>query len=318
MSRRYDADFQIFHNVNFYTLSSTQGQPGVEKKIVNSYLMKDGSRFTDIPGYETIEFSEEMQNRDPRLSQTVRAPGYTRIGETKKLVPDFAATVTGYQLIKYITETVYDSYEKAVNDLPVFRYAEVLLNYAEAKAERENLAQADIDKSIKLLRERAGIPNLDLALATANPDPYLAGQYTHISGTNKGAILEIRRERTVELIMEGFRWDDLMRWKEGHLLAEQFKGMYFSGLGNYDLDDDGTIDVVIYSGTKPTAQGPQYLKLGTEIVLENGENGGLMLVNSQIPKTFDENKDYLYPLPIEERLLNPNLTQNPGWEDGLD
>lgn len=318
LTRRFLADLQIFHNVNFYLLSSTQGRPGVEKKIIDSYLMKDGSRFTDIAGYKTMQFFGEMQNRDPRLTQTVRGPGYTRIGDTKKLVSDFAATVTGYHLIKYVTEPIYDSYEKAVNDLPVFRYAEVLLNYAEAKAERGTITQADIDKSVKLLRDRVGMPNLNVAAVNATPCSFLAGMYSHVSGANKGVILEIRRERTIELIMESFRWDDLMRWKEGHLLAEQFKGMYFPGVGNFDLDNDGTIDVVIYTGTKPSTKGPQYIKLDADIVLENGANGGLILVNSQITKVFDENKDYLYPIPIEERLLNPSLTQNPGWVDGLD
>lgn len=318
LTRRFLADQQVYHNVNFYLLSSTQGQPGVEKKTVNSYLMNDGRRFTDTPGYESRQYYEEMQNRDPRLTQTVRGPGYMRIGETKKLVPDFAATVTGYHLIKYVAEPIYDSYEKSVNDLPVFRYAEVLLNYAEAKAERGTLGQSDLDKSIKLLRDRVGMPNLDMAAVNTDPCSYMAGMYTLVTGANKGVILEIRRERTVELIMESFRWNDLMRWKEGHLLAEPFKGMYFPGTGSYDLDNDGITDVVIYTGTKPGTKGPQYMKLNSDVVLENGESGGVILVNSQIPKVFDENKDYLYPIPIEERLLNHQLSQNPGWDDGLD
>jgi hypothetical protein len=95
----------------------------------------------------------------------------------------------------------------------------VLLNFAEAKAELGTLTQADIDRSIKLLRDRVGMPNLDMAAANANPDPYLASQYINVTGPNKGVILEIRRERGIELVMEGFRWDDLMRWKEGHLVA---------------------------------------------------------------------------------------------------
>ena len=317
LSRKYSADLQIYHNLNFYTLSSTYGQPGLEKKIVNSYLMKDGSRFTDIQRYDTLQYYAEMQNRDPRLSQTVRGPGYTRIGESLELVPDFGATVTGYQMIKFVAAPAWDAAGRSVTDIPIFRYGEVLLNYAEAKAERGTITQSDIDKSIKMLRNRVGMPDMDVAAANANPDPYLSEMYTHVSGSNKGVILEIRRERTIELVMEDFRWDDIMRWKEGHLLTRQFKGMYFPGTGSYDLNNDGDADVVIYTGKKPSKKGPQYLKLGTDILLENGENGGSIVINPQIPKTFNEDKDYLYPIPIEERLLNPNLTQNPGWEDGL-
>lgn len=314
MARRFSNDQQLWHNVNYYTITASYGRPGLEKKLVNSYLMKDGTRFTDKPDFNKIEFYEEVQNRDPRLSQTIRTPGYTRIGNTNPLVPDFGATVTGYQLIKFVTAQTEDSYNRSFNDIPIFRYAEVLLNYAEAKAELGQLTQADIDMSIKLLRDRVGMPNLDMAAANADPDPYLASQYTNVSGANKGVILEIRRERRIELVMESYRWDDLMRWKEGHLVTEQFKGMYFPGPGQYDLDKNGKIDVVIYEGTKPTTKGPQYLKLGSEIVLENGSAGGLILVNSNIDKTFTEDRDYLYPVPIQEMLLNKNLTQNPNWK----
>ncbi len=150
--------------------------------------------------------------------------------------------------------------------------------------------------------------------ANAQPDPYLADQYRQVQGANQGVILEIRR---IELVMKNFRWDDLMRWKEGRLLTEPFRGMYFPGPGGYDLDRDGSTDVVIYEGTKPTEKGLQYLKLGSEIDLQNGKSGGSILINRNISKSFDEEKHYLYPIPIQERQLNPELTQNPGWNDGL-
>ncbi len=317
LARKFSNDLQVWHNVNYYTITASYGRPGLEKQLVNSYLMKDGSRFTDRPRYDTLQFFEECQNRDPRLAQTVRTPGYTRIGNTVKLVPDFGATVTGYQLVKFVTDESTDSYNRSVNSMPIFRYAEVLLNYAEAKAELGTLTQADLDKSIKLLRNRVGMPNIDMAAANATPDPYMAAQYINLFPNNKGVILEIRRERRIELVMESYRWNDIMRWKEGQALTRQFKGMYFPGLGKYDLDRDGKIDVVIYEGTKPTEKGPQYLKLGSEIVLEKDKQGGYILINKQIGKTFDETKDYLFPIPIQERLLNRNLTQNPNWKDGL-
>ena len=98
--------------------------------------------------------------------------------------------------------------------------------------------------SIKLLRDRIGMPNLNLVNANATPDPYMENQYPAVSGTNKGVILEIRRERGIELIMEGFRWNDVMRWKAGALMTRTFKGIYFPGVGEYDMDKNGTIDLI--------------------------------------------------------------------------
>ncbi len=314
LARQFSSSLQIFHNVNYYTITSSYGKPGLEKKLVNSYLMQDGTRFTDLPGYDTMQFYTEAQNRDPRLGQTIRLPGYTRIGSEVKRAPDFGATVTGYQLTKYVTSESDDSFRKSYNPLSILRFAEVLLNYAEAKAELGTLTQADLDKSINKIRDRVQIPDLRLATANENPDPYLANQYRNVAGANKGVILEIRRERRIEMVMENLRWNDLMRWKEGRLLTETFKGMYFPGPGKYDLDGDGRGDVHIYTGTKPTEAGVFYLKLGSEVDLENNDNGGNILVNRNIPKKFNEQRDYLYPVPTQELLLNPKLEQNPNWQ----
>ena len=315
LARQYSPEIPFVHSVNFYTLSASYGRPGVLRSVINSYLMKDGSRFTDIPNYKTMQFYEETQNRDPRLSQTIRTPGYKRIGETVTSVPDFSTCITGYQYIKFVLEPKFDT-GNCTNDMPIFRYAEVLLNYAEAKAEKGTITQSDIDKSVKLLRDRVGMPNLNVAFSNANPDPYLEGEYPNVSkGINKGVILEIRRERRIELIREGFRWDDLLRWKEGKRLERVFYGMYFPGIGTYDLDRDGKIDLEIYSGKKPaTVPGRQYQKIG-ELVLENGEAGGQIITNPTIEKHWTEGKDYFYPIPTQERQLNQNLTQNPGWDD---
>jgi hypothetical protein len=315
LGRDFSDQLQVYHNLNYYTMTASYGKPGLEKKLVNSYLMADGTRFTDMKGYETMQFYDEVQKRDPRLAQSIRTPGYTRIGESTPLVPEFGATVTGYQLIKFVSEPKWDTFGKDITDMPIFRYAEVFLNFAEAKAEKGTLTQDDLDISTKLTRGRVGMPNISLADANAKPDPYQAQMYTKLSGKNVGVILEIRRERRIELLMENFfRWDDIIRWKEGQLLTKQFKGMYFPGPGSYDLDKNGKVDLVIYEGTKPTVPGAQLLKLGSEILLENGAKGGNIVVNGHINKKFDENKDYLYPIPKQERLLNTNLSQNPNWE----
>ncbi len=316
LAREYSAVVPFVHSVNFYTLSVSFGRPGVLKHVVDSYLMADGSRFTDIPGHEKMGWYEESQNRDPRLSQTIKTPGYRRIGETKTTLPDFASAITGYQYIKYVQSAQFDQ-GNCVNDMPIFRYAEVLLNYAEAKAELGTLTQQDLDISIRNLRDRVGMPNISLEKSNADPDPFLADQYRGVNGANKGVILEIRRERRIELIREGHRWHDIIRWKEGQLLSRTFKGMYFPGTGTYDLDKDGTIDLEIFQGTRPPlVPGRQYIQIG-EVVLENGVNGGNIITNPTVQKTWDENKDYLYPIPTQERILNPNLSQNPGWIDGI-
>lgn len=314
LSRQYSAAVPYVHSANFYILSASFGRPGMVKQLVNSYLMKDGTRFTDKPNFEKISFYEETQNRDPRLSQTIRTPGYKRIGATTTSVPDFATSVTGYQYIKYILAPVFDA-GQSTNDMPIIRYAEVLLNYAEAKAELGKLTQSDIDRSIKLLRDRVGMPNLLLSAATASPDPYLLTAYPNVSRSGMtGVILEIRRERRVELVKEGLRYQDLLRWKEGAKVAQPFYGMYFPGVGEYDLDQDGKLDLVIYQGTAPIKKpGVQYQKLG-ELVLENGSNGGRIVNLPDIDKKWIESKDYYYPIPTQELQLNDKLKQNEGWD----
>ncbi|HMR83863.1 MAG TPA: RagB/SusD family nutrient uptake outer membrane protein, partial [Niabella sp.] len=223
---------------------------------------------------------------------------------------DFNATMTGYQPIKWMNIAAMDGSSQSYQDLLIFRFGEVLLNYAEAKAELGTLTQADIDMSVKRLRDRVGMPNLDIAGANANPDAYQAAIYKNVNGANKGVILEIRRERRIELVMENSnRWDDLMRWKEGHLLATPFKGMYFPSAGLYDLDRNGTPELEIYSGAKPPETGPYQLPVSE---LDRGTYGNI-ITNVNIAKTFNENRDYLWPLPVEDLTLNTNLKQNPGW-----
>ena len=320
LARNYNAAYSVVHSSANYTLVGSMGRPGMTKKIVDSYLMADGSRFTDKAGYKTMQFAEETKNRDPRLSQTIRTPDYTRIGETKALAPDLSSTITGYQPIKYVTTTDKDSYEKSDIDLIIFRTAEIYLNYAEAKAELGTLTQGDIDISIKKLRDRVGMPNLNMSDANASPDPYLESEvtgYPNVTGDNKGVILEIRRERTIELAQEGFRYYDMMRWKEGKSFEQPLYGMYFPGPGEYDLDGDGNLDVCLYENSAPSdTKATLKYKLGGEIILSEGTKGYIDPHKGE--SVWDETRDYLYPIPTDDRSLTKgNLTQNPGWDDGL-
>lgn len=326
---KFDYSLGIYHNATAHTVVATQGRPGVTRKMINSYLKKDGSTFTNQEGWQEMGFIDEMKNRDPRLAQSIRTPGYTRIGKSEVLPPDLSGSVTGYHPVKFVQDPTasggnVDRNDRSTCDLPVFRFGEVLLNYAEAKAELGTLTQADLDNSINKLRGRVGMPNLNIQSANANPDWYLSSAeygYTNVSGSNKGVILEIRRERAVELTQEGFRFDDLVRWKAGYAIDQDLYGIYFKSAGEYDLTGDGVADVVLYEeGTpKPSAaSGVQVLEIGKDILLTEKDKGYIYYHKNIARTKFSEVRDYFYPIPINERSLNKNLTQNPGWSDGLD
>ena len=323
----------IFNNSTAMALLPAQGRMAATRKFVNTYLNADGSRFTDNPAHETMQYFEEFQNRDPRLAQTLRAPGYRRINGNADLAPDLSCSATGYHIAKWTMAADAnggdsDRADRATNDVPVYRYAEVLLNYAEAKAELGELGQTEIDKSINLLRARVGMVPMNVNVTV---DSYLVNPKTGyqnpvlLNNPNLALLLEVRRERGIELAQEGdFRWEDLMRWKEGKMVEQDMFGLYFPGEGEYDLDHNGTIDLSLYTTTKPKydSKDPKYasavvLKIGSEILLSNGTSGYVdPQQNSQ--HIFDEARDYYYPIPSDERSLNRNLTQNPGWDDGLD
>lgn len=109
---------------------ASHGKPGMNKKIVDSYLMRDGSRFTDKEGWQTMQFAAEVEGRDPRLAQTIRTPGYKMINSRVKTSVDFSTTVTGYQPVKFAmsadNEKAFQN-NQSTNDLPIYRYAEALL-----------------------------------------------------------------------------------------------------------------------------------------------------------------------------------------------
>ncbi len=321
LARDYNKAYGAYHNAGSTMNTGSRGCPSMTKKLIASFLMKDGTRFTDQAGWESMTFVQEVQNRDPRLAASIRTPGYKRMGEEATTSPDFKVTFYGYHPDKYVTTPEQDTNNASDIDLILFRSAEVYLNFAEALAEADELTQADLDMSVNQLRKRAGVTGkLDMNTANANPDPFLTdaawGGYQSpvlLGDANKGVILEIRRERAVELCQEGFRYYDLMRWKEGKVFEKPFYGMYFPGAGTYDVDGNGTNDLEIFTdangNTAATAK-----KLGDEIFLKDG-NSGLVWLHSTIIRNWDETKDYLYPIPTDDRnLTHGALTQNPGWD----
>ena len=325
LSRDYNATYGAIHNSGSAQTTGSRGCPAMTKKLFASFLMTDGSRFTDKAGWDKMDFMAETQNRDPRLSQSIRTPGYKRMGESVTTSPDFKVTFSGYHPDKYLTTKEQDTNNASDIDITLFRTAEVYLNYAEALAESGALTQEDLDLSVNKLRDRVKMPHLSLAAANAKPDPFLTdpaygGYQSSVlsADANKGVILEIRRERSVELCQEGFRYYDIMRWKEGKMFEAPFYGMYFPAEGVYDVDQNGTDDLEIFSGESATSKTVSVAKkLGKDIILQGGDSG-LILLHGNTARNWDEAKDYLYPIPTDDRNLTGGaLTQNPGWNDGL-
>ncbi|GAB3230256.1 RagB/SusD family nutrient uptake outer membrane protein [Algoriphagus aestuariicola] len=298
------------------------------RDMVMSYLMSDGTPYTEQANFKAKGFVEEFQNRDPRLMQTMAYPGWIREPNTTPYIQTLNKNFTGYHQLKGFKNTT-NNVDRASVDFPVYRYAEILLTLAEAKAELEQLSQADLDNTINLLRSRVGMPALVMSAANANPDQFQAAKYPNLSGSNLGVLLEIRRERRVELAMEGFRYDDLMRWHAGKLLEQIPQGMYFPGLGKYDMTGDGVEDIILVDKdtTIPVGDAKEKNSLGVALIyykaglisenvdvfLENGEGGGNMVTETKA-RNFEEPKYYYRPVPMQQMVLNPNLVQIYGWE----
>ncbi|HYH56426.1 MAG TPA: RagB/SusD family nutrient uptake outer membrane protein, partial [Anseongella sp.] len=296
--KKYETDLLGTRTVQF--IHDNAMNSGASKSLVDAYLCDDGLPVSMSPrflGHSSID--EEMLNRDPRLTQTIVYPRTKmQAGLPGPAIPgtDFGGSSlsagicpTGYQILKYWVDDIeeYLRIQNGILDAPLFRYAETLLIHAEAAAELGVCDQAVLDKTINILRDRAGMPHLLLPAAEAwenNPDYRL--DYENISSA---LINEVRRERRVELAVENFRYDDLIRWKEGKLLEQRLLGMKFVQS--------------VYPG----------VEVGQDIFLD--ENGFIWPYARSLPngRTFDENKHYYFPLPTEELVLNPNLEQNEGW-----
>ena len=252
-----------------------------------------------------------MSGRDPRLEATIRCGRYVR-GDGKVYAPDFGACTTGYQIRKWVSRDVsMDSRSMQTTAIPWIRYAEVLLNYAEAKAELGEFTPDDWDKTIKALRLRAGIRSAEMPSAA---DFYLKSVY--FPDIDDPVLLEIRRERGVELIAENQRFDDIRRWKRGELMTMEYQGIYVPSLDlPLDLNGDGDEDVTFVKKTSWQSNTYQVM-IGSKYLL-SGKNYGRLIYKANTNEQYDrlwEDKMYLYPVPYDAIVVNPALGQNPGWE----
>lgn len=273
-------------------LSYNASEKGATWSLISSYLGKDGQPYDYLGLAKTTKgnayLTKIANDCDPRLQSTIYIPGDIR-GAAVGLIfdkPTIDAGVlqlcpTGFQIKK-----TTDPYSRGAGQtweigsetgLIILRYAEVLLNYAEAKCELDNSVAY---QQLNLLRERAGMP--DLVVNSQSGDPNLVDYGYTVSDE----LYEIRRERRVELALEGLRDEDYMRWAAHSL----FKGKRPMG---YPLSRD---EFPNYNGSVD-------------------ENGLIDYYKSTLPNgyQFREDQDYLYSIPQDEITLNPSLTQNPGW-----
>jgi hypothetical protein len=318
-----DPTLSVFNDANWWWTSATYGpRLSFTRTFINTYLSIDGTPFTDKAGYETMTFPQEVKGRDLRLQQTIRMGDYkrTNAGVTEAAPPVFSYTYTGYQPIKWtLDDTYYDGGSRNDNSISIIRYAEVLLNYAEAKAELGTLNDADWTRTIGALRKRAGI-TAGITSMPAAVDSYLQNNY--FPDIADPVILEIRRERGIELVLEGFRFYDLVRWKRGELLTQVWNGFYVPAVDQpLDLNEDGKFDVCFYT-TAPQnpLPGVTYVNVSPTISsgvnpqqLSNTTSGEITWLRNIARKWYDDDRQYLYPIPENDRLMNPVLGQNPYW-----
>ncbi len=266
---------------------------GATKDLVEDYLCTDGlpiTLSTEYQGDATIE--DIFVNRDPRLSQTILKPGaYDFFQNDGRAYPRITGmtggsiSTTGYHVIKYYNP---DDFKAFTSETPaiLLRFGEALLIYAEARAELGVITQADLDMSINRLRDRVAMPHLEL-----NPpmDPRYADDGI------SSLLVEIRRERRIELAVEGFRYDDLRRWKQGKKLEEKSLGM------RWDAAAQARYTGANVQTTEDPVTGIPYIDP------YKGTDWG--------NPVFDETKDYLWPIPLSIIAENNNISQNPQWEN---
>lgn len=315
-AREYSSAQSILNDVTWKFCSSTNGNCwSMTKQFLNTYLNLDGTRYTDDAGYARKSFVDELAGRDLRVQQTIITPEYrkTQNNILDYYSPNFAITRTGYQVIKWnMDNDYYESSARSFNSLPVMRYAEVLLAYAEAKAELGSFTEEDWNKTIAVLRTRAGIQDVSYPTSA---DPYM--QWYFDNTVKDAVLLEIRRERGCEMFMENTRYEDLMRWHLGHLIEREWQGIY-APLGIPQKLREGNYICVVQK-VAGTERGTTYLVLrDNPSLMINKQN--LLVYNpygasdgSTTGRVWND-KMYLHPIPYDARQVNKALKQNPGWE----
>lgn len=334
----YNADLGVRHNAS----SLFDYIHGLNRELMDEYLWIDpvtgeAKPFHEVPGYAAMDRRQVFDNRDSRMAQTFAPPFF--VPRNSKDTARIKLQLGGYPQVKfYPLDAKHDGWGNAFNDLPIIRYAEILLIYAEACAELGELDQHVLDLTVNRIRRRAGVPALSLADANAAPDPDLSAKYPNILAADKGAALEIRRERRIELACEGFRYGDVMRWKCGKLFAHPGQGMYIAHLGLLDMSgkagrtrpadffDTGLFNNKEHQKEWLAANGypadyvethgiTVYYLDNETFYLSEGDHGFVMVKQEKDggKGEFIEPKYYYRPLNQDDRTINPNLSETIFW-----
>lgn len=318
-SRQANTEASVTHDVTWYYNSATYGQKySPTKELVDMYLKLDGNPITS----DAVSPAEEFDGRDMRLSQTILGPGHTYVnaaGATEFKAPDFSVSLTGYAFVKWNIENAIN-YSKSLsnNSVPILRYAEVLLIYAEAKAELGEMTEDIWNKTIGAIRARAGVASIYPESASYQKDTFLEAYYkgAGVGGADlSDMILEIRRERATELAMEwGNRADDLARWGLGSYSAKRYDNKGWRGIYLTAADVKNGFEI---NGTKfkigsTSSTSYKVANTGADATwsLTEGDHGYLVYNY----KLEWDDKMYTRPIPVTAITLNKNLLpQNYGW-----
>lgn len=313
---QYDAEIKLGHGLHGYSSSSTPTW-GMTKDAVESYCNADGLPIhVSEAGFDDSTVQSAIAGRDARLAHNV-CDSVVML-DTYSWLKGINST-TGYWLTKFVVKDYV--LNGGANELapyndtdgPVFMYSEVLLNYAEACAEMGSMTQADADKSINLLRTQHGkIPALTVAGTTVSVNgTVITKDPKNIYGVNE-LIWEVRRERRNELICDGFRTDDLKRWKMGAQLdfAKNPSGIVGVSEAAVQAYYDYTKNVYDWNGLH---DGKEWADIEGDYWRTIGDQKYISAFHPDRNRVFDETKNYLDPLPSGITLINPNLGQNPGW-----
>lgn len=308
--RKYSSDEGVFHDVNGNLKAGvvdSEGAAGITQSLVDNYLNADGT-FIDPTNEKFKDFKETFEGRDPRLIQTVMNEGakfasattatpmhleeYTDEKKNTISPPKLAGdgntrSLTGYHIRLGIDTTFVSGNGETA--LPIIRYAEGLLAYAEAAAELEMWSDDIANKTLKALRERAGVKYLA---------PAKDANFTDFGYTLTPVLQEIRRERRSELALQGFRLDDLMRWKADKLIVGK------CGKGAYVGDES-----ILFKSYSPDNQ----KRIRERLTLDDNKWADPMAGTLPSGYQFHADRDYLLPIPPSELELNKKLKQNPKW-----
>ncbi len=325
--RTYSDELAVKHGVTYSYCSTTSSRCySPTKDFVMMFLKSDGKPMESAE----ISVTKEFDGRDRRLAATIVGPGQQRqdqAGSNVNFSPDFTWTESGYIWLKWIMTdymSMNDSKGTSVNSIPIFRYAEVLLNYAEAAAELGVFSRDIWNSTIAELRKvHGGISNAVYPEdGSYVEDAFLKGYYSNPALNHPvnlpNTLLEIRRERAVELTMEGdSRYDDLMRWNCGDLMVQRYNGRAWRGIW---ITEDEAKNGFDFNGKHYTvSSGKNTGETNYKITASDTDKNfnlskgthGYLLYNYELE--WDE-KMYLYPIPTTAINVNPALGQNEGWQ----